>query len=88
MEPDEIRFHIFSMPVDKYSRILMPSEKLEQFDACPATVLEAFFLYLRFEKPEERMVDLHASVAGVDYLLTWMLLAILLSCHHMNTLQL
>ncbi|VVB14826.1 unnamed protein product [Arabis nemorensis] len=58
MGPDEIRFHIFSKLVDKYSEVLMPSEKLEQFGACPATVLEFFFFRL------ERIIDMFASVAG------------------------
>ncbi|XP_010426417.1 PREDICTED: uncharacterized protein LOC104711417 [Camelina sativa] len=71
MDPTEIRFNIFDVLVDAYSRVLVPSKKLKKSDACTRTVLENFSNCLQLERLEDgveetTLIDLFAFVSGVD----------------------
>ncbi|XP_010467694.1 PREDICTED: uncharacterized protein LOC104747709 [Camelina sativa] len=72
MDPTEIRFNIFTVLVDAYSRVLVRSKKLKKSDACTrAVLLKDFFNCLQLERlengvEETALIDLHAFVAGVD----------------------
>ncbi|CAN6824032.1 unnamed protein product [Brassica oleracea] len=76
MEPAEIRSHVFNVLVYAYSKILMPSKRANDPGFCSVVVLAVFSSrLLRLEKPKlgegvktRAIIDLHAFVAGVDYL--------------------
>ncbi|CAE6075573.1 unnamed protein product [Arabidopsis arenosa] len=70
VEPTEIRFNIFNLLVDVYSRVLFPCKKLKKSDACTRAVVDFFLKLLHLERLEEgvaaAVIDLHAFVGGVD----------------------
>ncbi|EFH52208.1 hypothetical protein ARALYDRAFT_906172 [Arabidopsis lyrata subsp. lyrata] len=70
VEPTEIRFNIFNLLVDAYSRVLFPCKKLKKSDACTRAVVDFFLKLLHLERLEEgvaaAVIDLHAFVGGVD----------------------
>ncbi|XP_010507339.1 PREDICTED: uncharacterized protein LOC104783942 [Camelina sativa] len=71
MDPTEIRFNIFTVLVDAYSRVLVRSKRLKKSDACTRAVLENFFNCLQLERLEDgveetALIDLFAFVSGVD----------------------
>ncbi|CAH8313030.1 unnamed protein product [Eruca vesicaria subsp. sativa] len=72
MEPAEIWSHVFNVTVYAYSNVIMPSKLANNVDYHWEDVVGYFFQSLQLEKLEEgvkaAMIDLHAFVAGVDYL--------------------
>ncbi|KAG7555013.1 SWAP/Surp superfamily [Arabidopsis suecica] len=67
MVPTHSFFRLFNELVDAYSRVLEPSKKLWKKET---SVVDLFFYHLRFVELEDgvemAMIDLHASVSGVD----------------------
>ncbi|KAG7550403.1 SWAP/Surp [Arabidopsis thaliana x Arabidopsis arenosa] len=67
MVPTHSFFRLFNELVDTYSRVLEPSKKLWKKET---SVVDLFFYRLQFVELEDgvemAMIDLHASVSGVD----------------------